>query len=211
MYLIISVRFRVDNPEMITLNYDDKHTPAIYPLTKNKFSLLPKCDGQLYTVKAGDTLFSISRNFGMTIDEILAANPQIKKRSIIYIGQFICIPSATPNPIPDCDLRILTLKFLTEDGRILPEVNGTVALAAGVIVRITLNRPISQAFFFLEPTGTETCELAHLIGIDCPSAVTGVAEIQWQVPSGTLGRVFVVACLNNCCTKSEEILVIRDT
>jgi len=85
-----------------------------------------------------------------------------------------------------------------------------VQLIARVIVRATFTRPVSRAFFFLEPTGTETCELARLIGVDCPSAVTGVAEILWEVPPGTLGRVFVVACIDSICAKSDEVLVVRD-
>ncbi|MBS4021758.1 MAG: hypothetical protein KGZ79_04990 [Dethiobacter sp.] len=93
----------------------------------------------------------------------------------------------------------------------MPIVGGAVQLNARTIVRATFNRPVSRAFFFLEPTGTETCELARLIGIDCPSAVTGVAEILWQVPPGTLDRVFVVACLNSCCAKSDEVLVVRNS
>ncbi|MGB3963501.1 MAG: hypothetical protein WBI77_11650 [Tepidanaerobacteraceae bacterium] len=28
---------------------------------------------------------------------------------------------------------------------------------------------------------------------------------------GTLGRVFVVACIDNCCVKSNEVLVVRNT
>lgn len=183
---------------------------ARYPVTNGQVPQPPQCDDQLYTVKAGDTLFFISRKFGVTVDEILAVNPQIVNRDIIFIGQVICIPT-TPQPIPDCDLRVLTLRFLTEAGQPLPVVDGVVELNARVIVRPTFNRPVSRAFFFLEPTGTETCELARLIGIDCPSAVTGVAEIIWEVPSGTLGRVFVVACINSCCAKSDEILVVRNT
>lgn len=169
----------------------------------------PECDGQLYTLKAGDTLFSISRKFGVTIERVLAANPQIVNPDIIFTDQVICIPSAAPQPI--CDLRVLTLRFLTETGQLLPVIDGAVRLKARVIVRSTFNRPVSRAFFFLEPTGTETCELASLIGIDCPSAVTGVAEILWQVPPGTLGRVFVVACIDSCCAKSHEVLVVRNT
>jgi len=167
------------------------------------------CEGQLYTVKASNTLFSIANRFGVTVRQIVDANPQISNPNIIFVGQEICIPIGTPTPTPNGQLRVLTLRFLTETGQPLPTVNGTVQLNARVIVRATFTRPVSRAFFFLEPTGTETCELAQLIGVDCPSAVTGVAEILWQVPSGTLGRVFVVACINNICAKSDEILVVR--
>ncbi len=92
----------------------------------------------------------------------------------------------------------------------MPTQGGAVQLARETIVRATFNRVVSRVFFFLEPTGTETCELATLIGIDCPSATTGVAEVLWQVPSGTLGRVYVIACINSMCTKSDEVLVVRE-
>lgn len=170
----------------------------------------PKCDGRRYTVRASDTLFSIARSFGVTVQQIIAANPQIENPDIIYAGQEICIPAGTPAPAPDGQFQVLTLRFLTETGQPLPTVNGAVQLDARVIVRATFTRPVSRAFFFLEPTGTETCELARLIGVDCPSAVTGVAEILWQVPPGTLGRVFVVACIDSVCGKSGEVLVVRD-
>lgn len=166
------------------------------------------CSGQLYTVMAGDTLFKISRRFGVTVGQILSANPQIVNPDLIFIGQVICIPNIIQ---PDGQLRVLSLRFLTETGQQLPIMDGAVQLADRTIVRATFTRPVSRAFFFLEPTGTETCELAGLIGVNCPSAVTGVAEILWQVPPGTLGRVFVVACIDSVCAKSVEVLVIRSS
>ena len=168
-----------------------------------------KCNGQLYTVKASDTLYKIGQRFGVTVQQITAANPQITNPNVIYVGQVICIPTGKPKPEPDDQLRVLSLRLLTEAGQPLPTINGAVELTERVIVRATFNRPVFRAFFFLEPTGTQTCELARLIGINCPSAAT--AEILWQVPAGTLGRVFVVGCVNSVCAKSEEILVVRDS
>lgn len=165
------------------------------------------CEGQLYTVQAGDTLFYIARSLGVTVQQIRDLNPQIVNPDLIYIGQVICIPTV---PQPNGELIVLSLRFLTETGQELPVVNGAVQLAARTIVRATFNRPVSQAFFFLVPTGTETCEFADLIGIDCPSAVTGVAEVLWQVPPGTLGYVFVIACIQKVCTKSDEVFVVRN-
>ena len=178
-----------------------------------------KCEGRLYTVQASDTLFLIARRFGVTVAQILQVNPQITNPDLILAGQVICIPTTVPppkphpipQPQPNGELRVLSLRFFTETGQQLPTENGAVQLAARVIVRATFTRPVSRAFFFLEPTGTGTCELARLIGIDCPSAVTGVAEILWQVPAGTLGRVFVVACINSICAKSNEVLVVRNS
>jgi LysM repeat protein len=167
-----------------------------------------QCSGHFYTVKFNNTLFGIAQRFGVTLQSLLAANPQITDRNRIYVGQVICIPSVAP-PEPVCDLRVLNQQFLNEEGAPLPVVGGAVQLAARTIVRATFNRPVSRAFFFLEPTGTDTCELANLIGVSCHGFTTGVAEILWQVPTGTLGRVFTVACLDGCCAKSEETLAVR--
>ncbi|MCO5384478.1 MAG: LysM peptidoglycan-binding domain-containing protein [Desulfosporosinus sp.] len=187
---------------------DNKYTCAMIPAAREHIPCPTRnCQGILYTVQAWDTLYFIARRFGVTVQQIRNVNPQIINPNLIFIGQLVCIPTV---PQPDAQLRVLSLRFLTETGQQLPTVDGAVQLTARVIVRATFNRPVSRAFFFLEPTGTETCELARLIGVDCPSAVTGVAEILWQVPSGTLGRVYVVACIDIICTKSDEVLIIRN-
>ncbi len=193
----------------------DNNTRAIHPVVAGQIPRPPKkCSGHLYTVRVNDTLLSISRKFHVSTEHILAANPQIINPNIIFVNQVICIPAAAvvpkPTPTPDhvCNLRVLSLRFLTEARQPLQVVGGSVQLNARVIVRATFNQTVFRAFFFLEPTGTETCELARLIGVDCPS--TSTAEILWQVPQGTLGRVFVVACINSCCAKSGETLVVRN-
>lgn len=168
------------------------------------------CSGDLYTVRLSDTLFLIAQRFGLTVRQIIDANPQITNPNVIFVGQRICIPDTEEPPLPGDQLRVLSLRFLNEAGQPLPTQDGAVQLVRRTIVRATFNRVVSRAFFFLEPTGTETCELATLIGVDCPSATTGVAEVLWQVPSGTLGRVYVVACINGVCAKSNDILVVRE-
>jgi len=51
----------------------------------------PECSGFIYTVKAGDTLFNLARQFGVTVKAIEEANPGIDPRNLA-IGQKICIP-----------------------------------------------------------------------------------------------------------------------
>jgi uncharacterized YkwD family protein len=46
-----------------------------------------------YTVKSGDTLSKIAANNGVTVSQLLSANPTIKNASLIYVGQKITIPS----------------------------------------------------------------------------------------------------------------------
>ena len=59
-----------------------------------------ECDGQFYTVKASDTLFNIAKKFGVTVRQIVDANPQIENPDIIFAGQVICIPTGRPRPTP---------------------------------------------------------------------------------------------------------------
>lgn len=46
-----------------------------------------------YTVKSGDTLSKIASNNGVTVSQLLSANPSIKNAALIYVGQKITIPS----------------------------------------------------------------------------------------------------------------------
>ena len=46
-----------------------------------------------YTVQKGDTLAKIASKYGLTVSELLSANPSIKNASLIYVGQKITIPA----------------------------------------------------------------------------------------------------------------------
>jgi LysM repeat protein len=51
---------------------------------------------QIYIVKKGDTMSKIARNFNVTVEEIMAVNPEIKDPNKIALGQQIVIPASTP-------------------------------------------------------------------------------------------------------------------
>lgn len=50
-----------------------------------------------HTVKVGDTLFGIALKYRTTVDAIMAVNPQITNRNIIFEGQVIKIPGMVQN------------------------------------------------------------------------------------------------------------------
>ena len=49
----------------------------------------------VYTVKRGDTMSRIASNNGISLSELLKANPNITNASLIYVGQKVNIPDKT--------------------------------------------------------------------------------------------------------------------
>ncbi len=59
--------------------------------------------GATYVVQQGDTLGGIALIYGLTLSQLLAANPQITNPSLIFPGQIINLPAsagATATPVP---------------------------------------------------------------------------------------------------------------
>jgi nucleoid-associated protein YgaU len=55
----------------------------------------------VYVVAKGDTMSGIAKRFGVTIDQILAANPQVKNPDKITIGDALTIPVPEPTSLPN--------------------------------------------------------------------------------------------------------------
>lgn len=53
-----------------------------------------------YVVQRGDTLISIARRFGTSVQAILTANPIIRDPNFIFVGQVIIIPTGGTTPPP---------------------------------------------------------------------------------------------------------------
>lgn len=51
-----------------------------------------------YIIQPGDTLFTLARRYGTTVDAIVAANPEILDPNVIFVGQIITIPTMAPAP-----------------------------------------------------------------------------------------------------------------
>lgn len=61
----------------------------------------PACPGgTIYTIQQGDTMFRIANRYGISLNELINANPQIPNPNVIYVGQRICIPRVVTPPTP---------------------------------------------------------------------------------------------------------------
>lgn len=62
--------------------------------------------GFLYVIRAGDTYYSIARQFGTVVPALIAANPGVNPDQLV-IGQTICVPA--PKPIRCPNGRLYTI------------------------------------------------------------------------------------------------------
>ena len=53
-----------------------------------------------YTVQKGDSMFSIAKRFGVSLDALIAANPHITNPSVIFPGDVLCVPLKGTHPPP---------------------------------------------------------------------------------------------------------------
>ncbi|MGB4637026.1 MAG: LysM peptidoglycan-binding domain-containing protein, partial [Limnochordia bacterium] len=51
-----------------------------------------------YTVQPGDSMFLIAQRFGVSLNALIAANPQITNPNLIFPGQIVCVPIVSQPP-----------------------------------------------------------------------------------------------------------------
>lgn len=76
-------------------------TPPLEPSASLAPTPVPSPTPQVYAIASGDTLSKVAKRFGVTIEELLAANPSITNPDKISIGQEIVIPVPPPSEVVD--------------------------------------------------------------------------------------------------------------
>lgn len=106
----------------------------------------------------GDSLWIIAQRFGMSLQALIIANPQITNPNLIFPGQVICVPGV-PLPIPTVECCMLL--FRTANVPVLPEAE------AGGVARV-----------FQAPQRPGNV-LISAIGLPAPSVLGGNIYVAW--------------------------------
>lgn len=114
----------------------DEIKPGQKVVTPSEVKSVGSVETSEYTVKKGDTLGSIAKKHGVSVEDILKANPDIKDQNRISIGDKIKVPQATAETKTDYIAKVLyaeTSSIATDE-----EVR--------MICRVILNRIGNKAF-----------------------------------------------------------------
>jgi len=171
----------------------------------------PACTGgQLYTVRSGDTLQSIAASFGITLDALVTANPQL-----ITTGQLLCVPVAaaacclvlTPTPVAPGGASGTALVSPS------PAIGGTTLLVGAINLPPPATFGPFDTYFarFVPPQGPS---ISFALGLAASSPQTvyagGTSGITQSLPAatsvlvfpgtlvGAVGPVVLQGSLSNC-------------
>lgn len=119
---IIAQRFDIDVEALIATNPQVMDPNEIEPGELLCVPGRPQCpkeiDGIVYTVLPGDTLDQIAQTFGVSVEEIVAVNPQVQDVDEVIAGEALCIPRPSRPRFPCC-------VFLSPTAELPPEVQAS--------------------------------------------------------------------------------------
>lgn len=109
---LIAQRFGVSLNALIAANPHISNPSLIFPgdvlcvpgqqQCREPVSCPPGFQGR-YTVQPGDTMFTIAQRFGVSLNALIAANPQITNPNLIFPCDVLCVPGKKDKePQPPC-------------------------------------------------------------------------------------------------------------
>ncbi|OLS03716.1 gamma-D-glutamyl-L-diamino acid endopeptidase 1 [Tissierella creatinophila DSM 6911] len=142
----------------------------------------PDCDGTYYVVRPGDTLYSIAHKYGISLAELMAANPGVDPYNLM-VGQLICIPEKEDSCIcPGGTVHTV----------VMGETLATILLRYNISVMDLMAGNAGVDLYNLKP-GQKLCILPHEErGCPCPMGTESYTIIADDVKPG-MPVVMVIA------------------
>lgn len=142
-----------------------------------------------YTVQSGDTLSALAQTYNTTVAAILALNPQITNRSLIYTGQVILIPENSTATLPIIPLTgssvVVTPTSVSSGSKVQVSVSG---FPAKTVIKASLY-PLSNSQYQFSKESTTNANGRVTITVKLPSNLSygdGQAWVaQVKTTSGT--------------------------
>lgn len=91
----IATKYGISVNDLMAANPKITNSSLIFP---GQAINIPSTNASTYTVMSGDTLWHIASEHGISVNDLMVANPQITDSSLIIPGQTINIPNATSAP-----------------------------------------------------------------------------------------------------------------
>ncbi|MBU5425249.1 LysM peptidoglycan-binding domain-containing protein [Tissierella pigra] len=159
-------------------------------------SPVPPCNGVYYTVRPGDTLYSIAMMFNVSLQALMAANPGVDPNNL-QVGQLICVPK-TEIPCPGGVIHTVTAGETAVD--IMLRYNISLTTLADANPNVDLNHL---------RVGQELCIMPHQeMGCPCPPKYKQYKIDQCDVP--TTGSI-IAALAQKFNTTVAELLIANPT
>jgi LysM repeat protein len=103
--------------------------------------------GDTYTVVRGDYLSKIAKNCGVSLSQLIAANPEIKNINIVYVGQVIRIKNDSTIPVTGVSYTVVRgdtlFKIATRYGttvaellRLNPSITNASVIYVGQVIKL---------------------------------------------------------------------------
>ncbi len=141
-----------------------------------------------YTVVPGDSMYFIAQRFGVSLDALIAANPQIGDPSVIYPGDVLCVPGGGPPPAKCRKPASCPPKF---QGRYTVVAGDTMYFIAQRF-GVSLNALIAANPHISDPSLIFPCDVLCVPG-GGPPPPPPPCRVPTSCPSGFHGRYTVVA------------------
>jgi LysM repeat protein len=120
--------FDTDTPVPSQTPTQPPPTPTASPTLTPEPSLTPtRSEALSYVVEEGDSLFSIAESFGIELDVLIAANPDIDDAGIIQVGDELIIPPPgselpTATALPETLIRGTLIEYTVLAGDTLESI-----------------------------------------------------------------------------------------
>jgi LysM repeat protein len=138
----ISRKFEVTLSDLINANPQVKDPSLIHP---GEVLLIPSSHEVIYVVEAGNSLSGIAKEYGVTVDELLKANPSITNPSLIRTGMELVIPTTVAGQyvvLPGDSLSQIAKNFHVSQQNLLsanPQIQNPDQIYVGEVLTIPVS------------------------------------------------------------------------